>query len=78
MRYKSRKRGFVGVITIIVIALIALKYYFNLDLKTLAQNKIIQDLWSLIKQIGLLLWQVIVIILDFIRIIFDKLKNLIS
>jgi len=78
MKIKKRQKGFVGIIVIIVVALVALKYYFKVDLDTILNNPIVGEIWSIIKQVFSLIWKLITIILDFLQFIVSKIKGLFS
>ncbi len=75
MNRKNKQGGFLTTIIIIIVALVALKYFFNIDVRDLLKSQIVLEIWNLIKQLFGLIWQVIVNILDFISLVTDKIKN---
>ena len=74
----NKKGGFITTIVLIIIALVALKYFFNMNINDLMKTQIAQDAWQIIKQLFDLLWQAILSTIDFIKIAIVKIKDLIS
>ena len=75
MLRNSRRRGFIKMIVIIVVALILLKYFFNISLNDILHSQIITDIWSLIKQVFSLFWQIILMVLDLLKQILGIAKT---
>lgn len=64
---RSRRRGFIRMIILIVVALVLLKYFFNLTFYDIVNNAIVQELWSLIKQTFAIAWDLLLVLLDFLK-----------
>ena len=51
----NSQRGFIGKIVLVIVAIVALKYYFHFDLltyiKTPEAEKVIQPVWGAIKAV---------------------------
>lgn len=75
---KNDQRGFITTIILIILALVALKYFFNMNLSDLMKTQIAQDTWSIIKQLFILLWQAILITLDFAKVAIIQIKDFIA
>lgn len=74
----NSQKGFIKTIVLIVIALIVLKYAFDVDFKDIIESKVVQSLWSIIKTIVGLLWTALLILLDFIKTILTAATNFLS
>ncbi len=74
-RNNSRKRGFIKAIVLIIIALILLKYFFNITFYDIIHNKVISDIWSIIKTLFGILWDFVLVILDFLKQLLGVAKS---
>ncbi len=74
MNKKNKQAGFLTTIIIIIIAIIALKFIFQIDFKELLRSKIITDILDTLKKLLLLVWQVILNIVDFFTMLVDKIR----
>ena len=75
---KNKQRGFITTIILIILALVALKYFFNMNLSDIIKTQIVQDAWSIIKQLFSLLWQAILITIDFAKVAIVQIKDFIA
>lgn len=64
---QNKQTGFIKTILLIIIALVILKYAFGINLSDIINNQITQDIWGIIKQILLLLWQAILLALGYVK-----------
>ncbi len=67
MYNRSRKRGFIKAIVLIIVALVLLKYFFGITFYDILHNQVISDIWSIIKSLFGILWNIVVVILDFLK-----------
>ena len=71
----KKQKGFIKAILLIIVALVILKYVFNVNLSDLINNQIVQDLWSIFKQIFLLLWQAVVLVLSYVKSAIPQIQH---
>lgn len=67
MLNRSRQRGFIRAIVLVIVALVLLKYFFNITFYDIVHSQVVTEVWSLIKQVLALCWQLVLIFLDFLR-----------
>lgn len=70
LRY-SERRGFVRAVVIVVVALVILKYFFDVSPSDIIYSEIAQDLWSILKSVCLTLWDLLLVALEYLK---DLLK----
>lgn len=75
---QNKQKGFIQAIILIIIALVVLKYAFGMDLKDIFNTQIAKDIFGIIKQILLLLWQAISIALDYIKSIIPQIQQFLN
>lgn len=64
---RGRSRGFVMYIILIIIALVLLKYFFNFSFKDIFTNQVVLDIWVIVKGLFAVLWDTLLLLLDFIK-----------
>jgi hypothetical protein len=64
---RSRSKGFVMYIVLIIIALALLKYFFNVSFKDIFTNQVVVDIWVIVKSIFAVLWDTLLLLLDFLK-----------
>ena len=74
-RIIRRNKGFIKTIILVIIALVLLKYFFNISLNDILQNQITQDIWSIIKSLFQTLWGVVLTIIDFLKSLLGSAKQ---
>lgn len=74
----NTNRGFIKTIILIVVALLILKYAFNIDLKDIINSKVVTSIWSIIKTIFGLLWTALLLLLDFLKTILTAATNFLN
>lgn len=67
--------GFIRMIVIIVVALVILKFIFNVDLKDIIESRFIGDLISVTKAIFKLVWDAVLIAFELLKMILAKAKE---
>ena len=75
---KNNQGGFITTIILIIVALVVLKYFFNVNINDLMNTKVAQDAWLIIKQLFSLLWQAIIITIEFAKIAIVQIKDFIA
>lgn len=70
--------GFIRIIVVIVLALIILKFVFNVDVKDILESRFIADLISVIKAIFKLVWDAVLIALELLKMIISKANEFIK
>lgn len=70
-----RNKGFIKTIVLIVIALVLLKYFFDISLNDIISSKIAQDIWSIIKSLFQTLWGLILVVIDFLKALLANAKQ---
>ena len=68
-------KGFIKAIVLILIGLAVLKYAFHIELKDILNSQVVQSIWSIIKTIFNLIWNILLIALDFIKTILSSAKS---
>ena len=63
----KRNRGFIKAILIIILALIILKFAFGITLQSILDGKFFQTVVYIIKTFLVMLWDAVLITLDFIK-----------
>ncbi|MFA6050548.1 MAG: hypothetical protein WC761_05115 [Candidatus Paceibacterota bacterium] len=66
-RTNSRKRGFIKAIILIIIALALLKYFYNLTFFDILKSDVVTDIWAIIKSIFGIIWDLLTVMLDFLK-----------
>ena len=74
-RIIRRNKGFIKTIILVIVALVLLKYFFNISLNDILQNQITQDIWSIIKSLFQTLWGVVLTIIDFLKSLLGSAKH---
>ncbi|MES2059583.1 MAG: hypothetical protein V4438_00975 [Patescibacteria group bacterium] len=74
-RFTNRSRGFIKTILLVIIALVLLKYFFNLSLNDIIKSQVVQDIWSIIKSLFQTLWGLLLMILDFLKALIATAKD---
>ncbi len=64
---RSRSRGFIMYIVLIIIALALLKYFFNISFKDIFTNQVVVDIWVIVKSLFVVLWDTLLLLLDFLK-----------
>jgi hypothetical protein len=62
-----RDRGVIKFIVLVVIALALLKYFFNISVKDIFDNPVVQDILIIIKSLLRVFWDTLLLLLDFIK-----------
>lgn len=73
--YKNNSRGFIKTILLIIVALVLLKYFFNISFSDIIHNQVVQDLWTIIKTLFQTLWQLLLVLLDFLKQLVSTSKD---
>ncbi len=63
----TSRRGFIKTIVLIIVALILLKYFFGITFYDIIHNQVVSDIWSIIKSLFQTLWQLLLVLLDFLK-----------
>lgn len=66
-RIIRRNKGFIRTILLVVVALVLLKYFFNISLSDILNSTIMRDIWSIIKSLFQTLWNLLLTIIDFLK-----------
>jgi hypothetical protein len=66
-RRNSRRRGFIRAIILIIIALVLLKYFFNLTFFDILKSEVVTDIWAIVKSLFTVFWDLLIVLLDFIK-----------
>ena len=74
-RIIRRNKGFIKTIILVIVALVLLKYFFNISLNDILQNQITQDVWSIIKSLFQTLWGVALMLVDFLKSLLASAKQ---
>ena len=74
-RIIRRNKGFIKTIILVIVALVLLKYFFNISLNDILQNQITQDIWSIIKSLFQTLWGVALMLVDFLKSLLGNAKQ---
>lgn len=75
MNQANKQKGFIRTIILVVVALFALKFFFNISVKDILDSNIFKSIWSIIKSLLSLLWQAIIFTIDFLKIAIVKIKE---
>lgn len=78
MNQNNKQKGFIKTIILVVVALFALKFFFNISLKDILDSSLFKSIWSIVKSILSLLWQAILFTLDFIKVAIEKIKDFLT
>lgn len=70
-----RNRGFIRTIIVVIVALAILKFVFHVDLKDILDSKIVSTIVSIIKTLLKMLWNAILLGLNFIKALLITAKN---
>ncbi len=70
--------GFIRIIVVIVLALVILKFVFNVDVKDILESRFIADLISVTKAIFKLIWDAVLIALELLKMIISKANEFIK
>lgn len=54
-------------IVLIIIALALLKYFFNISFKDIFTNQVVVDIWVIVKSLFVVLWDTLLLLLDFLK-----------
>lgn len=73
--FPRRNRGFIKTILLIIVALVLLKYFFNITLGDIMNSQIVKDIWEIVKSLFLALWNVVLMIVDLLKSILTSIKN---
>ena len=71
-------KGFIQAIILIIVALVLLKYFFNISFNDILHSQIAQDLWTILKSLFVTLWQLILIVLDFLKQLVATAKDYVT
>lgn len=77
-RIIRRNKGFIRTIILVVVALVLLKYFFDISLSDILNSTIIRDIWSIIKSLFQTLWSLVLTIIDFLKTIVSEAKDSLS
>jgi len=78
MLRRVRSRGFIKTIILIIVALVLLKYFFNVSAYDIIHSPIISDIWYIIKSLFLILWDLVLALLDFLKQLVATAKTSVS
>lgn len=71
-------KGFIKAIILIIIALALVKYFFGITLKDIANNQVTQDLWAITKSFFKTIWEIIILLLQFLKELIATARDFIS
>lgn len=74
----NQQKGFISTIILIIVAIVILKYVFGISPKDIIQSKLATDLWNVIKELFRLLWEAVLITLDFLKLAIEKMKDFVG
>ncbi|MDQ5950580.1 MAG: hypothetical protein QG585_522 [Patescibacteria group bacterium] len=74
----TTRGGFIRIIVVIVLALVILKFVFNVDVKDILESRFIADLISVTKAIFKLIWDAVLIALELLKMIISKANEFIK
>lgn len=74
----DKSRGFIKFIILIIIALALLKYFFGVNLKDIVQNQVVSDIWSIFKSLLKIIWDTILLFLDFVKQLIATAKDFVA
>ena len=72
---KNKQTGFIRAIIVIVVALVILKYAFGVNLSDIINNQVVQDAWNIFKQLLELLWQAIILSLNYVKSAIPQIQS---
>lgn len=75
---RSTNKGFIKAIILIIIALALLKYFFGITLKDIANSQVAQDLWAITTSFFKSVWEIIVLLLDFLKELIATARDFIT
>jgi hypothetical protein len=64
---RRRDGGIVKFVVLIIIALALLKYFFNISVKDIFDNQMVQDILSILKSLLRVFWDTLLLLLDFLK-----------
>ncbi len=71
-------RGFLKTIILLIIALALLKYFFGISLKDIVNNNVVQDIWTIAKSLFRIIWDTLVLLLEFLRELIATARDFVS
>ncbi|MES2223891.1 MAG: hypothetical protein V4469_03085 [Patescibacteria group bacterium] len=71
-------RGFIKSIILIIIALALLKYFFGITLRDIASSQVVQDLWAITVSFFKSVWEIILLLLDFLKELIATARDFIT
>lgn len=74
-RILRRNKGFIKTIILVIVALVLLKYFFNISLNDILQNQIAKDIWAIIKSLFQTLWGLALALIDFLKALISTAKQ---
>ena len=74
----TTRGGFIRIIVVIVLALVILKFVFNVDVKDILESRFIADLISVTKAIFKLVWDAVLIAFELLKMIISKANEFIK
>ncbi|MFA6463811.1 MAG: hypothetical protein WCV55_02295 [Candidatus Paceibacterota bacterium] len=78
MKNKQKQKGFIKAILLIIVALVVLKYAFGVNLSDIINNQVVQDAWNIVKQLLGLLWQAIIISINYIKSAIPQMQQFLN
>ncbi len=75
---QRQDRGFIKAIILIIIALALLKYFFGITIKDIVNNEVVQNIWAIVKSLGKIIWDTIVLLLEFLKELIATAKTFVA
>ena len=74
----KNNRGFIKTIILIIVALVILKFVFGITFKDVTENRLVEDFISILKAIFNLFRDLVMVAMEFLKVLFSKIKALIE
>ena len=71
----NRSRGFIKSVILIIIALVLLKYFFDISFKDILNTQVVRDIWAIIKSLFQTLWKLALMLFDFLKALIANAKE---
>ena len=75
---QNKQKCFIQAIILIIVALVIIKYAFGMNLNDIFNTQIAKDIFGIIKQLFLLLWQAISIALDYVKSAIPQIQQFLN
>lgn len=74
----NRDRGFLRIIILVIVALALLKYFFGISVKDLWNSQVTQDIVQIIKSLFSVIWDILLLLLNFLKELISTARAFIS